>query len=106
MRKGFYIVQTVFSITYNNSTPNLLTGIFVHFLLSPKKLTLYDLYSLLNYADTKNFLISHLLLVMHNSLYKLMSLYVTHTHTHTHTHIHTHTQRHTHTHLNLQIISY
>ncbi len=65
--------------------------------------------SVLNYGDTENVLINHLLLVIPVSLYKCMSSFVNSTHIHTQTHIlslslslsltHTHRCRHTHVYL-------
>jgi len=83
------------------------------FLLSPQKTHTVWFISILNYGDTENVLINHLLLVIPMSYpchytnlcpHKPHKHAHTHTHTHTHTHntqhtaAHSHTRTHTHTH--------
>ncbi len=85
------------------------------FLFSPQKTHTVWFISILNYGDTENVLINHLLLVIPMSYpchytnlcphkpHKHAQTHTTHTHSHTHTHTphthhtHTHTQTHTHT---------
>ncbi len=69
------------------------------FLLSPQKNHSVWFISVLNYGDTENVLINHLLLVIPVSYpchYTHLCPHKPHTHTHTHT-PHTHTHTHTHT---------
>ncbi len=57
--------------------------------------------SILNYGDTENVLINHLLLVipmLYPCHYTNLCPHKPHKHAHTHTHTHTHTNTHTHTH--------
>ncbi len=57
--------------------------------------------SVLNYGDTENVLINHLLLVipmLYPCHYTNLCPHKPHKHAHTHTHTHTHTRTHTHTH--------
>ncbi len=74
------------------------------FLFSLKKTHSVWFISVLNYGDTENVLINHLLLVIPMSYpchYTNLCPHKhahTHTHTHTDTHTDTHTQTHTHTH--------
>ncbi len=102
-RNGFYTVQSIFSITLHLNLP--LTGNFVQFYFLKKTLSVWFI-SVLNYGDTENVLINHLLLVISMSYpchytnlctHKLHEHARTHTHTHMHTYAHTHTT-HTHTH--------
>ncbi len=74
------------------------------FLFSPQKTHTVWFISVLNYGDTENVLINHLLLVIPMSYpchYTNLCLInhinmPTHIHTHTHTHTHTHHTHHTH----------
>ncbi len=71
------------------------------FLLSLKKTHSVWFISVLNYGDTENVLINHLLLVIPMSYpchYTNLCPHKPHKHAHTHTHTHTHTLTHTHTH--------
>ncbi len=77
------------------------------FLLSPQKTLSVWFISILNYGDTENVLINHLLLVIPMSYpchytnlcpHKPHKHAHTHTHTHTHTHAHAHARMHAHTH--------
>ncbi len=64
------------------------------FLLSPKKTHTVWFISILNYGDTENVLINHLLLVIPMSYpchYTNLCPHKPHKHAHTHTHTHTHT---------------
>ncbi len=64
-RNGFYTVQSVFSITLHNPTLKLIPHRkFRAILLSQKKKKSVWFISLLNYGDTENVLINHLLLVI------------------------------------------
>ncbi len=68
------------------------------FLLSPQKTYSVWFISILNYGDTENVLINHLLLVIPMSyLCHYTNLCPHKPHKHAHTHIHTHTHTHTHT---------
>ncbi len=70
------------------------------FLFSLKKTHSVWFISVLNYGDTENVLINHLLLVIPMSYpchYTNLCPHKPHKHAHTHTHIHTHTHTHTHT---------
>ncbi len=70
------------------------------FLFSPQKTHSVWFISVLNYGDTENVLINHLLLVIPMSYpchYTNLCPHKPHKHAHTHTHTHTHTH-HTHTH--------
>ncbi len=60
-RNGFYTVQTIFSIALHLKLP--LTGNFVHFHFLKKSHSVWFI-SLLNYGDTENVLINHILLVI------------------------------------------
>ncbi len=86
------------------------------FLLSPQKTHSVWFISVLNYGDTENVLINHLLLVIpmlypchYTNLcpHKPHKHAPTHTHTHkkkhTHTHTHTHSHTHTHTHTRARV---
>ncbi len=108
-RNGFYTVQTVCA------TPTLhlnlaLTGDGA-FLLSPPKTHSVWFISVLNYGDTENVLINHLLLVIPISYpchYTNLCPHKPHKHAHTHTHTphtHTHTTDHTHTHTHTEHIT-
>ncbi len=72
------------------------------FLFSLKKTHSVWFISVLNYGDTENVLINHLLLVISMSYpchYTNLCPHKPHKHAHTHTHTHTHTHNtHTHTH--------
>ncbi len=71
------------------------------FLLSLKKTHSVWFISVLNYGDTENVLINHLLLVIPMSYpchYTNLCPHKPHKHAHTHTHTHTHTHPPTHTH--------
>ncbi len=71
------------------------------FLLSPQKTHSVWFISILNYGDTENVLINHLLLVIPMSYpchYTNLCPHKPHKHAHTHAHTHTHTHIHTHTH--------
>ncbi len=72
------------------------------FLLSPQKTHSVWFISILNYGDTENVLINHLLLVIPMSYlchYTNLCPHKPHKHAHAHTHTHTHTHTtHTHTH--------
>ncbi len=71
------------------------------FLFSLKKTHSVWFISVLNYGDTENVLINHLLLVIPVSYpchYTNLCPHKPHKHAHTHTHTHTHTHIHTHTH--------
>ncbi len=71
------------------------------FLLSPPKMHTVWFISILNYGDTENVLINHLLLVIPMSYpchYTNLCPHKPHKHAHTHTHTPTHTPTHTHTH--------
>ncbi len=71
------------------------------FILSPQKTHSVWFISVLNYGDTENVLINHLLLVIPMSYpchYTHVCPRKPHKHAHTHTHTHTHTQTHSHTH--------
>ncbi len=73
------------------------------FLLSLKKTHSVWFISVLNYGDTENVLINHLLLVIPMSYpchYTNLCPHKPHKHAHTHTHTHTHPHSHTHTHTN------
>ncbi len=64
------------------------------FLLSPQKMHTVWFISILNYGDTENVLINHLLLVIPMSYpcyYTNLCPHKPHKHAHTHTHTHTHT---------------
>ncbi len=64
------------------------------FLLSPQKTHTVWFISILNYGDTENVLINHLLLVIPMSYpchYTNLCPHKPHKHAHTHTHTHTHT---------------
>ncbi len=66
------------------------------FLLPPQKTHSVWFISILNYRDTENVLINHLLLVIPVSLYKCVL--INHIRKHAHTHACTHARTHTHTH--------
>ncbi len=71
------------------------------FLFSLKKTHSVLFISVLNYGDTENVLINHLLRVIPMSYpchYTNLCPHKPHKHAHTHTHSHTHTHTHTHTH--------
>ncbi len=71
------------------------------FLLSPPKTHSVWFISVLNYGDTENVFINHLLRVIPMSYpchYTNLCTHKPHKHAHTHTHLHTHTHTHTHTH--------
>ncbi len=71
------------------------------FLFSLKKTHTVWFISVLNYGDTENVLINHLLLVIPMSYpcyYTNLCPHKPHKHAHTHTHTHKHTHTHTHTH--------
>ncbi len=71
------------------------------FLFSPQKTHSVWFISVLNYGDTENVLINHLLLVIPMSYpchYTNLCPHKPHKHAHTHTHTHTHTHPHTHSH--------
>ncbi len=71
------------------------------FLFSLKKTHSVWFISVLNYGDTENVLINHLLLVIPMSYpchYTNLCPHKPHKHAHTHTHTHLHTYTHTHTH--------
>ncbi len=71
------------------------------FLFSLKKTHSVWFISVLNYGDTENVLINHLLLVIPMSYpchYTNLCPHKPHKHAHTHTHTHMHTHTHTHTH--------
>ncbi len=62
--------------------------------------------SILNYGDTENVLINHLLLVIPMSYpcnYTNLCPHKPHKHVHTHTHTHTHSHTHSHTHMHSRI---
>ncbi len=89
-RNGFYTVQTVCAIALHLNLALTGDGAFI---LSPKKHSVWFI-SILNYGDTENVLINHLLLVMPMSYHVIIQICVlnhinAHTHTHT-THTHTH----------------
>ncbi len=92
-RNGFYTVQAVGAIALH-PTPKLSPHRrLVHFYFPSKKLTLYDLQAVLNYGDTENVLINHLLLVipmLYPCHYTNLCPHKPHKHAHTHTHTHTH----------------
>ncbi len=74
------------------------------FLLSLKKTYSVWFISVLNYGDTENVLINHLLLVIPMSYpchYTNLCPHKPHKHAHTHTHTHTHSHTHTHTHTHI-----
>ncbi len=88
-RNGFYTVQTVCAIALHLNLA--LTGDGA-FLLSPPKTYSVWFISILNYGDTENVLINHLLLVIHMSYpchYTNLCPHKPHKHAHTHTHTHT-----------------
>ncbi len=71
------------------------------FLFSLKKTHSVWFISVLNYGDTENVLINHLLIVIPMSYpchYTNLCPHKPHKHAHTHTHTRTHTHTHTHTH--------
>ncbi len=71
------------------------------FQLSPQKTHSVWFISILNYGDTENVLINHLLLVIPMSYpchYTNLCPHKPHKHAHTHTHTHAHTRTHAHTH--------
>ncbi len=71
------------------------------FLLSPQKTHTVWFISILNYGDTENVLINHLLLVipmLYPCHYTNLCPHKPHKYAHTHTHTHTPTHTHTHTH--------
>ncbi len=71
------------------------------FLLSPPKMHTVWFISILNYGDTENVLINHLLFVIPMSYpchYTNLCPHKPHKHAQTHTHTHTHTLTHPHTH--------
>ncbi len=75
------------------------------FIFSLKKTHSVWFISFLNYGDTENVLINHLLLVIPMSYpchYTNLCPHKPHKHAHTHTHTHTHTYTHTHTHTHTQ----
>ncbi len=76
------------------------------FLLSLKKTHSVWFISVLNYGDTENVLINHLLLVIPMSYpchYTNLCPHKPHKHAHTYTHTHTHTHTHTPTYLHTSI---
>ncbi len=84
------------------------------FLFSTKKTHSVWFISVLNYGDTENILINHLLLVIPMSYpchytnlcpHKPHKHAHTHTHSYSHTHTHTDTQTHTHTHVWSLVVS-
>ncbi len=88
-RNGFYTVQTVCAIALHLNLA--LTGDGA-FLLSPQKTHSVWFISILNYLDTENVLINHLLLVIPMSYpcyYTNLCPHKPHKHAHTHTHTHT-----------------
>ncbi len=90
-RNGFYTVQAVCAIALHLNLA--LTGDGA-FLLSLKKTHSVWFISVLNYGDTENVLINHLLLVIPMSYpchYTNLCPHKPHKHAHTHTHTHTHT---------------
>ncbi len=79
------------------------------FLLSPQKTNTVWFISILNYGDTENVLINHLLLVIPMSYlchYTNLCPHKPHkhTHTHTHTHIYIYIYIYTHTHTDRQLV--
>ncbi len=87
-RNGFYTVQTVCAIALNLALAG--DGAF---LLSPQKTHSVWFISVLNYGDTENVLINHLLLVIPMLFpchYTNLCPHKPHKHAHTHTHTHTH----------------
>ncbi len=85
-RNGFYTVQAVCAIALH------LHLNFIYFFL--KKTHSVWFISVLNYGDTENVLINHLLLVIPMSYpchYTNLCPHKPHKHAHTHTHTHTHT---------------
>ncbi len=87
---SFYTVQTVRAIALHLNLA--LTGDGA-FLLSPQKTHSVWFISVLNYGETENVLINHLLIVIHMSYpchYTNLCPHKPHKHTHTHTHTHTH----------------
>ncbi len=98
-------------LPYTYPTPKLSPHRRKAFLLSPQKTLSVWFISVLNYGDTENVLINHLLLVIPVSYpchYTNLCPHKPHAHTHTHTHTHhTHTHtthtHHTHTHTHTYI---
>ncbi len=89
-RNGFYTVQTVCCPTPTLHLNLALTGDGA-FLLSPPKMHTVWFISILNYGDTENVLINHLLLVIPMSYpchYTNLCPPKSHKHAHTHTHTH------------------
>ncbi len=102
-RNGFYTVQAVCAIALHLNLA--LTGDGA-FLFSLKKTHSVWFISVLNYGDTENVLINHLLLVIPMSYpwhYTNVCPHKPHKHAHTHTHTDTHTHRHTRTHTHIYI---
>ncbi len=90
-RNGFYTVQTVCAIALHLNLA--LTGDSA-FLLSPRKTHSVWFISILNYGDTENILINHLLLVIPVSYpchYTNLCPHKPHKHACTHTYKHAHT---------------
>jgi len=76
------------------------------FLLSAQKTHTVRFISILNYGDTENVLINHLLLVIPMSYpchYTNLCPHKPHKHAHTHTHSHSHSHSHTHTHTRFKV---
>ncbi len=89
-RNGFYTVQAVCAIALHLNLA--LTGDCA-FIFSLKKTHSVWFISVLNYGDTENVLINHLLLVIPMSYpchYTHLCPHKPHKHAHTHTHTHTH----------------
>ncbi len=77
------------------------------FILSPQKTHSVSFISALNYGNTENVLINHLLLnTWHTHVFIHICVLInpTHTRTHARTHARTHTYTHTHTHTHLNPI--
>ncbi len=96
-RNGFYTVQAVCAIALHLHLNLALTGDGA-FIFSLKKTHSVWFISVLNYGDTENVLINHLLLVIPVSYpcyYTNLCPHKPHKHAHTYARTHTHTHTHT-----------
>ncbi len=108
----FFILYKLYVLLpYTYPTPKLSPHrrLSLTFLLSPQKTHSVWFISILNYGDTENVLINHLLLVIPLSYlchYTNLCPHKPHKHAHTHTQTHTHTHTQTHTYPTYIVISY
>ncbi len=105
-RNGFYTVQAVCAIALHLNLALTGDGAFI---FSLKKTHTVWFISVLNYGDTENVLINHLLLVIPMSYpcqYKNLCPHKPHKHAHTHTHTHTHTHIYIYIYIYIYILLY